>query len=170
MKRERPSWDEYFLKQAILTSERASCLKRRVGAVIVRDKRILATGYNGAPRNVDPSCFDNDSCLRREKNIEHGRDKDLCMAVHAEANAFYQAARVGTSIEGAILYVTTFPCISCAKGIISTGIIQVNYLFDYYGEQYDFSKLLLDKAKIELRKLEIPKSIPLTEEELKLLR
>jgi len=170
MKGKRPSWDEYFLNLTIDTSNRASCLKRDVGAVIVRDNRVLATGYNGAPRGVDPSCFDNQECWRRNRKIEHGRDKDLCMAVHAEANAIYQAARAGVSIDRATLYVTTFPCPSCAKGVISTGIVEVKYLFEYYGEQYDFSKFLLKKAKVKLEKLELPKNNEFTLEKLKRMR
>jgi dCMP deaminase len=152
MNNARPSWDEYFIQITRDTSLRSSCLKRKVGAVIVRENRILATGYNGAPRGID-SCFDSGVCWRRNQGIAHGTDKDLCMAAHAEANAFSQAAREGISLKGATLYVTTHPCITCAKEIIQTGIISVNYLEEYYGAHEEFSKYLLEKAGIPTRKL-----------------
>jgi dCMP deaminase len=150
--RARPSWDEYFVNIAIESAERSSCLKRHVGALIVNDKQILATGYNGAPRGVD-SCYDNGICWRSKHNIPHGQDKDLCMASHGEFNGICQAARKGIPLKDSVLYVTTFPCPTCAKAIIQSGIIEVCYLAEYYGAQYKFSKELLRKAKVKTRKI-----------------
>lgn len=171
MTKERPSWDEYFVNLVIATSDRSSCLKRDVGALIIKDKRILTTGYNGSPRGID-SCVDSGECMRRQRGLEHGRDKDLCKAVHAEANAIYQAARYGIALDGSDLWVTTFPCPSCAKAILSSGIISVHYLFEYYGEQYNFSKELLEKGKINLRQVDLsPERLAkLAQKKLELLR
>jgi dCMP deaminase len=153
--RERPSWDEYFANITIATAKRSSCLKRHVGAVIIgKGKEILTTGYNGAPRGIE-CCFDKDTCWRNENEIPHGENKDLCIASHAEANAIYQAARNGVSLNGAVLYVTTFPCPTCAKAIIQTGLTKVYYLFGYYGRQYEFSKKLLREAKIKTQRVKI---------------
>jgi len=157
-KTERPSWDEYFINIAIETAKRSSCIKRHVGAVIVKNKHILATGYNGAPSGIS-SCYEKDLCMRRERKIEHGKDKDLCLAVHAEANALCQAAKIGVPVENSVLYVTTYPCPTCAKLIINSGLKQVNYIFVYYGQQYSFSKEILTKAKIKTRKVTPSKSI-----------
>jgi len=152
-KRERPSWDEYFIGILLQTTKRSSCLKMQVGAIIVSsDREILTTGYNGAPRGIE-SCFEKNNCWRRQENIGHGKEKDLCMASHAEANAVYQAARKGISLLNSSIYVTTYPCPTCAKAIIQTGIKEIIYLEDYYGKQYDFSQKLLKKANIKIRKL-----------------
>lgn len=156
--RERPSWDEYFVNLVIETAKRSSCLKRNVGALIVKDNIILTTGYNGAPRNIN-SCFDNDKCWRKSMKIRHGENKDLCMAVHAEANAIYHSAKKGISIEDSELYVTTYPCPSCAKAVINTGIKKVNFIFPYYGEQYEFSRYLLKKAGVKTRRIRLHKNI-----------
>lgn len=157
--RERPSWDEYFVNIVLETRKRSSCIKRQVGALIVTEdgKTLLVTGYNGAPRNIE-SCFDKNECWRTANNIAHGENKDLCMGAHAEANAFYSAARNGIVIERGRLYVTTFPCVTCAKGIIQVGLTEVKYLENYYGIQHDFSEELLRDAKIKLTKLEYKSS------------
>lgn len=154
-KRERPSWDEYFVNIALETRKRSTCLKRQVAALVVSadGKTISATGYNGAPRDII-SCFDEGECWRRVHNIPHGENKDLCRAAHAEANAFYSAARRGVALEGGILYVTTFPCPTCANGVVQVGIKEVKYLEDYYGLQHDFAEDTLKKAKVKITKLE----------------
>ncbi len=121
---ERPSWDEYFMEVAELAAKRSTCLRRQVGAVIVSDKRIVATGYNGAPRGIK-HCEDRGGCLREKMNIPSGERHELCIALHAEQNAIIQAASMGLSIEGATIYITHQPCIICAKMIINAGIKRI---------------------------------------------
>ena len=121
---ERPSWDAYFMEMAELTAKRSSCLRRHVGAVIVKDKHIIATGYNGAPRRV-PHCEELGGCLRQQMGVPSGQRHELCRAVHAEQNAIIQAATLGVSIEGGTIYVTHQPCSVCAKMIINAGISRI---------------------------------------------
>jgi dCMP deaminase len=121
----RPSWDEYFMEITHLVSRRSTCLRRQVGAVLVKDKNILATGYNGAPSGV-AHCLDV-GCLREQMKIPSGERHELCRGLHAEQNAIIQAAKHGTSIEGATLYCTTMPCIICSKMIINAGIRRIVY-------------------------------------------
>jgi dCMP deaminase len=125
----RPSWDEYFMEITRLVASRSTCLRRRVGAVIVKDKNILATGYNGAPTGV-AHCLDV-GCLRETLGVPSGERHELCRGLHAEQNAIIQAAKHGTNIDGATLYCTTMPCIICSKMIINAGISRV-----IYGEGY----------------------------------
>lgn len=120
----RPTWDEYFMKMAELTAERSTCLRRQVGAVIVQDKHIIATGYNGAPKGI-PHCSEKGGCLRQAMNIPSGERHELCRALHAEQNAIIQAATLAQSIEGASMYITHQPCIICAKMIINAGIRRI---------------------------------------------
>lgn len=145
---QRPSWDEYFLEIIELIKKRSTCIRRQVGAIIVKDKRILATGYNGAPTGCR-HCLDI-GCLRDELNIPSGERHELCRAVHAEQNAIAQAAQHGTSVAGATLYVTHQPCSMCAKMIINAGIIRIIYKGDYPD---GLSLELLDEAGIELVKV-----------------
>ncbi len=141
---ERPSWDEYFMKIARLVAERSTCLRRRVGAIIVRDKRIISTGYNGAPRGV-AHCLDT-GCLREQRGIPSGERQELCRGAHAEQNAIIQAASAGTSMEGATMYSTTAPCSTCAKMIINAGIRRL-----VLGERYPDSlgEALIEEAGVE---------------------
>ena len=120
----RPSWDEYFMDMAVLTAKRSTCLRRQVEAVIVKDKHIIATGYNGAPRGV-PHCDEKGGCLRQQLNVPSGERHELCRALHAEQNAIIQAATLGQSIEGGTIYVTNQPCVICAKMIINAGIRRI---------------------------------------------
>lgn len=120
----RPSWDEYFMDMAALTARRSTCLRRQVGAVIVKDRHIIATGYNGAPRGV-PHCEEKGGCLRQQLNVPSGERHELCRALHAEQNAIIQAATLGQSIEGGTIYVTNQPCVICAKMIINAGIRRI---------------------------------------------
>ena len=124
----RLEWEEYFIKITKLVAERSSCLSRQVGAVIVKDNRILATGYNGSPSGLE-NCCDEGSCLR--KGSKSGENLNECMAVHAELNAILQCAKMGICCEDATLYVTTKPCASCMKAIIQSGIRKVVYIEDY---------------------------------------
>lgn len=120
----RPSWDEYFMQMAELTAQRSTCLRRQVGAIIVKEKHIIATGYNGAPKGL-PHCEELGGCLRQKLEIPSGERHELCRALHAEQNAIIQAATLGQSIEGATIYITHQPCIICAKMIINAGISRI---------------------------------------------
>jgi len=125
----RPSVDEYFMEIASVVAKRSTCLRNQVGAIIVRDKRILATGYNGAPKGL-PHCLDI-GCIREQNNIPSGERHELCRAVHAEQNAILQAAIHGVSTENATIYCTHQPCILCAKMMINAGIKKVVYANPY---------------------------------------
>ena len=118
--KKRPSWDEYFISIAKLVSTRSTCLRRSVGAVLVKDKRILATGYNGAPSNIK-HCEET-GCIREKLNIPSGERHELCRGLHAEQNALLQAALHGVSVENAKVYATNQACIICAKMLINAGI------------------------------------------------
>jgi len=125
----RPGIDEYFMEIAKVVAKRSTCLRNHVGAVIVRDKRILTTGYNGAPSGL-PHCLDI-GCLRDENNIPSGENQEICRGVHAEQNAIIQAALHGISTEGATLYCTHQPCSLCAKMLINAHIKRVVYSEKY---------------------------------------
>ena len=142
----RPSWDEYFVEIARQVATRSTCLRRHVGAVVVRDKRILSTGYNGAPRGLD-HC-DVVGCLREQLNIPSGQRQEICRGLHAEQNAIIQAALHGVSIAGSTIYVTHQPCITCAKMIINAGITRVVCTASYPDE---LARKMLDEAQVELQ-------------------
>ena len=142
----RPSWHEYFMQITELVSTRSTCLRRRVGAVIVRDRRILTTGYNGPPRNI-VHCEDRGGCLRDELKIPSGQRMELSRAIHAEQNAIIQAAKVGISIQDSTLYVTTHPCFTCAKMLINAGVQEIIYKEGYPDE---FSREILKEAGIRV--------------------
>jgi len=116
----RPNWDIYFMRMAKLVGTRSTCLRRYVGAVLVRDKRILATGYNGAPQGLK-HC-EQVGCLREQLNVPSGERHELCRGIHAEQNAIIQAALFGVSTKNATLYCTTKPCIICTKMLINAGV------------------------------------------------
>lgn len=126
---ERISFDEYFMEMAHLASKRSTCIRRQVGAVIVRDNHVIATGYNGASKKAR-HC-DKTGCLRQELNIPSGERHEICRAVHAEQNAIIQAAYYGIPTEGATIYVTVTPCFICAKMIVNAGIKEVVINGDY---------------------------------------
>ena len=146
---QRPSWEEYFLQIARYVSERTTCLRRSVGAVLVRDKRILATGYNGAPSGVS-HCADV-GCLRETLKVPSGERHELCRGLHAEMNALIQAALHGVNVKGSTLYCTSMPCSLCAKMLINAGIEKIVALGGYPD---DLSKELLDEAGVKLRILD----------------
>ncbi|MBS3939276.1 MAG: cytidine/deoxycytidylate deaminase family protein [Peptococcaceae bacterium] len=125
----RPSWDEYFMAITRVVAERSTCRRRRVGAIIVSDRRILTTGYNGAPTGLR-HCLDI-GCLREERGIASGERHELCRGLHAEQNAIIQAAHSGVSVRGATLYTTHFPCVLCAKMIINALVVRVVFGADY---------------------------------------
>ena len=125
----RPTLDEYFMNIAKVVATRSTCLRNNVGAVIVRDKRIISTGYNGAPRNLE-HCLDI-GCIRDQENIESGTMHEVCRAVHAEQNAIIQAALHAVSTKGATIYCTHQPCVLCAKMIINANIVRVVFTREY---------------------------------------
>lgn len=125
----RVPWDVYFMRICELVSERSTCLHRKVGAVIVRENRILATGYNQPPSGF-PHC-DSIGCVRDALSIPSGRNQEVCFGLHAEQNALMQAAKFGISTKGATIYVTTKPCSVCARLIINAGIVRVVHQHDY---------------------------------------
>jgi len=125
----RPSWDSYFMEIAELVASRSTCTRRSVGAVIVKDKQVLSTGYNGAPSGI-AHCLET-GCLREQMNIPSGERHELCRGIHAEQNAIIQAAYHGVSIKGGSLYCTNSPCSICAKMIINAGIEKIYYRFGY---------------------------------------
>lgn len=120
---ERPDWDEYFMRMAEVAETRSTCTRRKVGAVIVKDYRILATGYNGVPTGIQ-HCSQR-GCLREELGVPSGQRHELCRGLHAEQNAIIQAAHLGLSIAGGTLYCTNQPCVICAKMIINAGIERI---------------------------------------------
>ena len=141
----RPSWETYFMDIATLVSKRSTCLRRSVGSIIVKDKRILSTGYNGAPSGIR-HCMET-GCLREQLNLASGERHELCRGIHAEQNAIIQAAFHGVSIKGATLYCTNLPCSICAKMIINAGIKKVCYTSGYADQM---SGEMLKEADVEV--------------------
>ena len=139
----RPSWDEYFLRIAAEVATRSTCLRRQVGAILVRDKRILTTGYNGAPRGI--THCSQVGCLREKRGIQSGERHELCRGLHAEMNALLQAASHGVNIESAAVYCTNCPCSLCVKMLINCGVTRIVTRADYPD---DLAKELLDEAGI----------------------
>jgi dCMP deaminase len=131
---------------AELTAKRSTCLRRNVGAVIVQDRHVIATGYNGAPRGID-HCAQRGGCLREEMGIPSGERHELCRALHAEQNAIIQAASFGHSVEGATIYITHAPCVICSKMIINVGIRKI-----FVGENYpdEFATDILGEAGLKI--------------------
>lgn len=148
----RPSWDEYFIDIANLTSERSNCIKRKVGCIIVKNKRILSLGYNGTPINTK-NCYEG-GC-QRCSNIENTSavNLDLCMCLHAEENALLFLSQ--KELSDSTLYVTLMPCISCTKKIIQCNIKKVIYMNDYTPNLDKLSQEMLKLANIEVVKMEI---------------
>jgi len=145
----RPAWDEYFMEITRLVARRSTCMRRSVGAVLVKDKNILATGYNGAPSGV-AHCLDV-GCLRERMAVQSGERHELCRGLHAEQNAIIQAAKHGTNINGATLYCTTMPCIICSKMLINAGILRIVYA-QGYPEQ--LAEELIEEAGIETKRFD----------------
>ena len=142
----RPSWDEYFMTLANEVRTRTTCMRRGVGAIIVKDRRILATGYNGVPTGL---CHCSETgCLRQQLGVPSGERHEICRGLHAEQNALLQAARYGINIEGASIYITTQPCVVCAKMLINAGISEIIYR-DPYPDPLAME--LLEESGIKLR-------------------
>jgi len=149
----RPSWDQYFIDITKQVATRSTCLRRHVGAVIVKDKRILTTGYNGPPTGL-PHCEET-GCLRDQLGIPSGERQELCRGLHAEQNAIIQAARYGIPVAGSTIYVTHQPCITCAKMIINAGIVRV-VCADTYPDE--LAREMLDSAGVKLEIWQNPDS------------
>lgn len=145
----RPSWDEYFMDITRGVATRSTCLRRAVGAILVHDKRIIASGYNGGPSGL-AHCLDI-GCLREKLGIPSGQQHELCRGIHAEQNAIIQAARYGVSIEGSVLYCTTQPCTQCTKMLINAGITEIVYAEGYPD---DLARELLEESGIIVRRFE----------------
>ncbi len=143
----RKTWDHYFMDIAQLVSERATCLRRKVGAVLVRDRRILSTGYNGAARGL-PHC-DEAGCLREKLSIPSGERIEICRGIHAEQNALVQAAAFGINVGGATLYCTHEPCITCAKMLLNAGIREFVVEHPYPD---DLGRQMLAQARVKVRR------------------
>lgn len=146
---QRPSWESYFMGIAGLVAKRSTCLRRSVGAVIVKDKRILTTGYNGAPSGIR-HCLEV-GCLREQMHIASGERHELCRGIHAEQNAIIQAAFHGVSIRDATLFCTHLPCTICSKMIINAGIKKIYYLSGYADA---LSEDMLREASVEIIKMD----------------
>ena len=142
---DRPSWDAYFMMIAADVARRSTCLRRHVGAILVVERRLLATGYNGAPSGV-PHCCEV-GCLRDEMNVPSGQRHELCRGLHAEQNAIIQAAKHGVRIDGATLYTTHHPCSICAKMAINAGVVRIVCREDYPD---DLGKKMLALGGVEL--------------------
>jgi dCMP deaminase len=144
----RPSWEIYFMNITNLVAERSTCLRRAVGAVIVKDKRILSTGYNGAPTGLR-HCLEV-GCLREKLGVASGKMHELCRGIHAEQNAIIQAAYHGVSVKGSSIFCTNQPCSICARMIINAGINQIYYQSGYADP---LAKELLEEAEIEMKQI-----------------
>ncbi|MGE5379976.1 MAG: deoxycytidylate deaminase [Methylocystaceae bacterium] len=141
----RPSWDMYFMEVSRLVATRSTCLRRHVGAVLVRDERIIATGYNGAPQGL-PHCADV-GCLREQQGIPSGQRYELCRGVHAEQNAIINAALYGVSTKSSTLYCTDQPCLLCARMIINAGVTRIVHEGNF---QDDMALQFLHQAGIKI--------------------
>jgi dCMP deaminase len=148
MEDQRPSYDEYFMEMAYVVSKRSTCVRRKVGAILVKDKHILSTGYNGAPKGIR-HCSEV-GCLREELGVPSGERHELCRGLHAEQNAIIQAAVFGISIKNSILYCTNTPCIVCVKMLINAGVKEINYSGDYPD---DLAKKMLSETSIIIKNL-----------------
>ena len=145
----RPSWDQYFMELTQVVAKRSTCLRRKVGAIIVKEKRVLATGYNGAPSGL-AHCSET-GCLREEQDVPSGERHELCRGLHAEQNAIIQAALHGSSIKDATLYCTHQPCILCTKMIINAGIKRIVFEGAYPDQ---LAQQMLSEAEIELEQID----------------
>jgi len=149
---ERISWQAYYMQIAQLVAKRSTCLRRQVGAIAVKDKRILATGYNGAPSGL-AHCLDI-GCLREKLNIPSGEKHELCRGLHAEQNVIIQAALHGISLKGADLYCTTQPCLICTKMLINC---QIQNIFFAQGYPDPMAIDMLKQAGINIVQVDVQK-------------
>jgi dCMP deaminase len=143
----RPDNDTYFMRMAELVATRSTCLRRNVGAVVVKEKRVLTTGYNGAPKGLR-HCAEV-GCVRLQNHIASGTRHELCRGVHAEQNAVIQAAYFGVSIKDSTIYTTNYPCVMCAKILVNAGIKEIVYEEEYIDE---LSRKVLDESGVTVRR------------------
>jgi dCMP deaminase len=141
----RPTWSEYFMAVAHMVAGRSNCIKQRVGAVVVKDNRIVSTGYNGTPHGIK-NCYEGE-CPRCNEDFDQGIGLDQCYCIHAEENALLEVGKVES--RGATLYSTVYPCLLCSKILVQCGITEVIYDKDYHSEQTD---VILNKAAIKMTK------------------
>ncbi|MCK4696323.1 MAG: cytidine/deoxycytidylate deaminase family protein [Candidatus Cloacimonetes bacterium] len=146
----RPSWHKYFMEMAFLASERSTCLRRKVGAIVVKNNQVISTGYNGAPKRVR-HCSET-GCLRKQMNIPSGERHELCRGIHAEQNAIIQAAIYGSSLQDAAIYTTNQPCIICSKMIINAEISDI-YIADKYPDK--LAQEMLEEAGVQMYVVDI---------------
>lgn len=144
----RPSWDQYFMRMAVLAASRSTCLRRRVGAVVVKDRMVLSTGYNDTPRGL-PNCGDG-GCARCASDAPSGQALDTCLCLHAEQNGIIQAAYHGVAINGATIYTTHQPCLTCAKMIVNVGIRRIVFAGDYPDP---LARQMLTEARVALERI-----------------
>jgi len=144
----RPSYDEYFMEMAYVVSKRSTCLRRKVGAILVKNKHILSTGYNGAPKGIR-HCSE-EGCIRQDLDIPSGERHELCRGLHAEQNAIIQAAVFGVSIDKSVLYCTNTPCVVCVKMLINAGVNEIIFAGDYPD---DLAKKMLHESNIKIRNI-----------------
>ena len=142
----RPAWDDYFMEITHVVAKRSTCLRRKVGAVLVRERRILATGYNGPPKGL-AHCAELGGCYREMLGVSAGQRQEICRAVHAEQNAISQAAVHGAGLQGVCLYSTTQPCVTCAKMLINANVERIVYEGDYPDPM---ALQMLEEAGVEL--------------------
>jgi dCMP deaminase len=154
----RPTYDEYFMMMAYLAASRSTCTRRHVGAVLVKDKHVLSTGYNGPPKGLR-HC-DETGCLREQLGIPSGERHEICRGLHAEQNAIIQAAVFGVSIKGSMIYVTNTPCVVCAKMLINAGVVEIVYDGDYPD---DLAREILAESDMKLRQFHLEKKIDFLE-------
>jgi dCMP deaminase len=144
---QRPSYDEYFMEMAHVVAKRSTCLRRKVGAILVKEKHILSTGYNGAPKGMK-HCSET-GCLREDQNIPSGERHELCRGLHAEQNAIIQAAVFGVSIKGSVLYCTNTPCVVCVKMLINAGVTEIIYAGEYPDE---LAKCMMSESSLKIKR------------------
>jgi len=154
-KYDRPDYDTYFMNMAFLIATRTTCFRRNVGAVIVKDQRILSTGYNGAPRGVK-DCLELGFCIRKKENVPSGQRHELCRGIHAEQNAVANAAYFGVAINGASIYMTESPCNICTKMLINAGIREIIYVRRYMDA---LSSELLKESNITVKRFTVKPTI-----------
>lgn len=150
----RPAWDDYFMEITHVVAKRSTCLRRKVGAVLVRDRRILATGYNGPPKGL-AHCAELGGCQREKMQVPAGERQELCRAVHAEQNAIIQAAVHGVELQDACLYSTIQPCVTCAKMLINANVKRIVYEGDYPDQM---AIQMLQEAGVELVRYRPPEN------------
>jgi dCMP deaminase len=144
---DRPSYDQYFMEMAKVVSKRSTCMRRHVGAILVKDRHILSTGYNGAPKGLQ-HCSEV-GCLRKKRDIPSGERHELCRGLHAEQNAIIQAAVFGVSIKGSSLYCTNTPCVVCVKMLINAGVEEIVFSGDYPD---DLAKQMLNESNLKIKR------------------